>query len=62
VLNAIWDGVGKSMDKIKTLHYDQFSGSYNLRVLMHNLKDGRLVISFGADFARKLINHKSNEP
>jgi hypothetical protein len=25
VLNAIWDGVGKSMDKIKTLHYDQLS-------------------------------------
>jgi hypothetical protein len=22
VLNAIWDGVGKSMDKIKTLHYE----------------------------------------
>jgi hypothetical protein len=22
VLNAIWDGVGKSMDKIKALHYD----------------------------------------
>lgn len=31
VLNAIWDGVGHSLDRIKTLHYDQYSGSYNLR-------------------------------
>jgi hypothetical protein len=31
VLNNIWDAVGKDQSAIETLHYDQFSGSYNQR-------------------------------
>ena len=33
VLAGVWEAVGKDLEKIKTLHYDRFSGSYNLRVM-----------------------------
>ena len=33
VLNSIWDAVDRDLAKIKQLRYDQFSGSYNLRVM-----------------------------
>lgn len=31
VLNNIWDGVNKDLATIKSLRYDRYSGSYNLR-------------------------------
>ncbi len=33
VLHNIWDAVGHSVDKITSLRYDVFDGSYNLRVM-----------------------------
>lgn len=33
VLDNIWDAVGHDVEKIKQLRYDQFSGSYNLRLM-----------------------------
>jgi hypothetical protein len=31
VLGNIWDAVGKDVEKIKALRYDQYDGSYNFR-------------------------------
>jgi len=31
VLGAVWEAVGKDVTKINALHYDKYSGSYNLR-------------------------------
>jgi hypothetical protein len=33
VLNNIWDATGRSRDTIKTLRYDVYDGSYNLRTI-----------------------------
>lgn len=33
VLGAVWDAVGRDQQKIKALRYDQYDGSYNLRVM-----------------------------
>lgn len=33
VLNAIWNATGKSLNTIRQLRYDQYDGSYNLRLI-----------------------------
>ena len=33
VLNSVWDAVGKSPGTIQKLRYDQYDGSYNLRLI-----------------------------
>lgn len=46
ILGAIWEAVGKDQSAIETLHYDQFSGSYNQRPMRGG--SARSMHGFGA--------------